>query len=478
MAKKKPDLSDIPIEDLEAEVARRIAQTIPDDATMDDIEDAVEAQKDRHGQPVIAAMLARLKPEKPTAKRCPWCGRRVPVKALKRPRTVQSLAGPVTFERNYHYCQHCRRGFYPLDIDLGLPREGELTSRLEKCVLDFAINDSYEHGAQRWSEHYRFSISANLLRRVADRVGRRLDSCDEAALAHELKDPAPDRPELVIVQNDGGMVPMRGKEPWREVKLGVICRGDHYLSHQRGRRGMISQARYVGVLGPQEEFRKSLDTALRMERALKAETVVWVGDGAKGNWRLASDLVPKCIQVLDWYHAVENGMDCGRKLLGDQSSWLQLWQERIEILLAAGDVSAMLKELEACLFVVPRNRRKALRELCRYYENNQGRMDYPRYIALGLPIGSGIVESAHRHVIQKRMKNAGQHWSEARGRRMVRMRAAYQTAGLSRFHRALSRAERLTRSGRIPKVGWQKRRASNHGMSGVKPKNQGRHSRY
>ncbi|MFC1611644.1 UPF0236 family transposase-like protein [Myxococcota bacterium] len=141
--KKKPALSDVPLEELEAELARRVAQTISEDATMTDMEMAVEESLGHHAQPMIAAMLSRMKPENPTAKRCPWCGRRVPVKTLKRPRTVRSLAGPITFERNYHYCRHCQRGFYPVDLDLGLPAEGELTSVLEKRVLDFAINDSY-----------------------------------------------------------------------------------------------------------------------------------------------------------------------------------------------------------------------------------------------------------------------------------------------------------------------------------------------
>lgn len=478
MTKKRPDLSEVSTLELQAELARRIAETVSENATMSEMELAVEDMHQRHGPPAIAAMLSRMKPEKSTPKRCPWCGRRVPVKARKRKRTVTSLAGPVSFERNYHYCRHCERGFYPVDRLLGLPEEGELTAELEKRVMDFAINDSYEHGAQRWSQHYRFPISSNLIRRVADRVGRRLESCHEAALHHELKEVAPKRPDLVVVQSDGGMVPMRGDEPWREVKLAVICRGEHYLSHRRGRRGMISCARYVGVLGPQKEFRDSLDIALRMERALKAKQVVWVGDGAKGNWRLARELVPKSIQVLDWYHAVENAMSCARKLLGEQSPLLPLWKARIEQLLASGDVEATLGELESCHFVAPRNRKRALRELCQYYHNNAERMHYPVYLEQGLPIGSGIVESAHRHVIQRRMKNAGQHWSLTRGRRMVRMRAAYQTAGPERFHQCLTRAELLTRRGQIPEYGWQKRRASNYGTTGVKPKHAGRHSRY
>ena len=35
---------------------------------------------------------------------------------------------------------------------------------------------------------------------------------------------------------------------------------------------------------------------------------------------------------------------------------------------------------------------------------------------------------------------AGQHWSEHHGRRMVRLRAAYATAGPKRFYDAINRA--------------------------------------
>ncbi len=37
-------------------------------------------------------------------------------------------------------------------------------------------------------------------------------------------------------------------------------------------------------------------------------------------------------------------------------------------------------------------------------------LDYPRALALGLPIGSGMIESGHRHVLQARLKKAGAAW--------------------------------------------------------------------
>ena len=82
----------------------------------------------------------------------------------------------------------------------------------------------------------------------------------------------------------------------------------------------------------------------------------------------------------------------------------------------------------------------ALDALVRYYRTNEKRMRYTEFREAGLPIGSGIVESAHKHVLQARMKQAGQRWSMLRGRRMVQLRALYRTAGPRRFHWAIREA--------------------------------------
>jgi hypothetical protein len=46
----------------------------------------------------------------------------------------------------------------------------------------------------------------------------------------------------------------------------------------------------------------------------------------------------------------------------------------------------------------------------RYLNNRLDCLDYPRALELGLPIGSGRIESEHRHVLQARLKKAGPAW--------------------------------------------------------------------
>jgi hypothetical protein len=64
-------------------------------------------------------------------------------------------------------------------------------------------------------------------------------------------------------------------------------------------------------------------------------------------------------------------------------------------------------------------------------------MHHDRYRDQGMPIGGSIVESAHQHVLQMRMKRTGQHWSLGGARSMAALRAGYRTADPVSFYRAV-----------------------------------------
>lgn len=74
-----------------------------------------------------------------------------------------------------------------------------------------------------------------------------------------------------------------------------------------------------------------------------------------------------------------------------------------------------------------KTRRKQTVELVRalgeYLTNNRDRMDYPRYRAMGLRVGSGAVESANYPVTGARLKLQGMRWSEQGAREMAHRRA-------------------------------------------------------
>ena len=68
------------------------------------------------------------------------------------------------------------------------------------------------------------------------------------------------------------------------------------------------------------------------------------------------------------------------------------------------------------------DRNAPVRRCLRYLSSRPGQFGYPEAQARGLPVGSGEIESAHRYVIQERLKIAGAWWTPENARFMLALR--------------------------------------------------------
>lgn len=369
---------------------------------------------------------------------CPRCSKMTPVRAKARERVLRAVSGEVRYKRAYHYCSTCKHGFCPLDDRLGLPSEGNVTPEMERRLLDFGVHDTFEQSAKRWAVHYSQPVSENLIRRVVERVGIALSdlSLDEVQRRALPARQAP--PSVLVVEVDGTMVSTRDTDSWRETKVGTVVRQDCYLPTWEASRGQVTEARYAAHLGGVEEFGRRLDALLRAEHVDHVDKLAWVGDGAPWIWNLADEIAPKALQILDWFHAIEAASDCAKVVLGASDPCVPLFVDRVAALLRVSDADELIRELQACGFQTrSKPAREAITRLIGYYERNKKRMDYLSFVAQGLPIGSGIAEASNRHVIQTRMKRAGQHWNSTRADRMANLRALLATTGPTRLHETI-----------------------------------------
>jgi hypothetical protein len=71
------------------------------------------------------------------------------------------------------------------------------------------------------------------------------------------------------------------------------------------------------------------------------------------------------------------------------------------------------------------SKKKTLREICAYLENNLERMRYDEYLASGYPIASGVIEGACRHLVKDRLERAGMHWTAAGAQAMLDLRSVF-----------------------------------------------------
>ena len=134
-----------------------------------------------------------------------------------------------------------------------------------------------------------------------------------------------------------------------------------------------------------------------------------VGDGAE--WiRLQSREVfgAQGHFLCDFYHVSEYLGEAAPSYRPDRpDQWRRTQQKRLK----RGDVAKVMATLAEHLEAEGTEEAEApVRNGHRYLSNRLDSLDYPLALALGLPIGSGIIESGHRHVLQARLKKAGAAW--------------------------------------------------------------------
>ena len=99
------------------------------------------------------------------------------------------------------------------------------------------------------------------------------------------------------------------------------------------------------------------------------------------------------------------------------------WRRRQQGRLLENKAEAVLRALTPHL--EPEEQAEApVRAAHRYLSGRRDQLDYAGARAAGLPIGSGEIESGHRHVIQQRLKLAGSWWKEPNAQAMLGLRVA------------------------------------------------------
>ena len=168
------------LERLLSERARRLSAN-PGDMTS--LEASIEQEKSSLGASMMSRVLSsKSASEDGKPRSCAKCGGRAYVEEKQRARTIRTLSGEHSYRRHFYRCKGCRHGFSPIDDEMGIPADGCVTLEVERRIVDFGVHDTFEEGAQRFSLHYDFCISENMVRRVVDRVADALEEVPESVL--------------------------------------------------------------------------------------------------------------------------------------------------------------------------------------------------------------------------------------------------------------------------------------------------------
>jgi hypothetical protein len=220
--------------------------------------------------------------------------------------------------------------------------------------------------------------------------------------------------EVLYVEADGSMILTRD-EGWKEVKVGRMFTSGSCID-PNGKASWIRHSQYVAHLGNCKNFTTQMDTLIESYGRL-GKRLVFIADG--GTWikNWVEDAFPQAISILDYYHVCEHLHQFANAIFSEAKQ-LKKWTDKQKELLLESKVTKVIANIKK----LDSESKEALL-LINYYTNNIERMDYKTYknIGVGL-IGSGAIESAHRTVVQKRMKQSGQRWSNKGAQNMLNLR--------------------------------------------------------
>jgi hypothetical protein len=280
----------------------------------------------------------------------------------------------------------------------------------------------FEEARAELQETLGIQVSDSTVRRLTLQAGAMTEQIqtEQAQAQGSSRFPLPheEPAERMAMGSDGGMVPLRGGV-WAEVKTLVI--GEVLAPKGKETTARTRTHSYFSRLTDAATFADLASIEIERRGVERAKAVCAVQDGAQWLQGFVDGHRHDAVRILDFAHAAEylgqvaeQAQQVGHPL---PKPWLSVLLHQLKHH-GPSRVLAHLERLEQ------RRSLSSLTDALRYLSKREAQMQYPQFQAEGWPIGSGMVESAHKVVMQSRLKGAGMHWEAANVNPMLALRDA------------------------------------------------------
>ena len=402
-----------------------------------EVEEQIVAYVNRVGSVLVDAVMEEV--AEPVSENRVWVdGRKAIYKGESTLRFTNRFGHTVRRRRRAYQIEGTAGRWHPLDEKLGLQACSGYSPLMTYLITLFGSGEAFEAAAGKLATALGTKISATAVQRNTESIGRRVEQRPLKSIEAAKQTTAC---ELMIVEIDGTTSPqitevdgVTGREslkqPTEHKECNVVviekCATE---TGSDGSRDYRVQDRWIGArYGPRSLLDPYVHEAGIAMGQLQAEQVVFIADGAKHNWEIQMDNFPEAIAILDVYHAFEHlGEYCA--LFDDEAQGKQRYGRWRDLMLA-GNVLQLLHEMK-------RDRkdltdRSEGQKHINYFITNQERMAYDTYHAMGLPMGSGLVEGSCKLVVGKRFKGNGMRWKREDNKAVLNARLAVLNDRLDR----------------------------------------------
>jgi hypothetical protein len=303
---------------------------------------------------------------------------------------------------------------------------------------------------------WKVEISDSSVRHITMRHGQVAAALidQQVAQLEAMPTAAEAKPEQLVMCTDGAMVQLTSGE-WREVKM--VTFGEFASVWDAKHREVVTKTErlsYFARAQTADDFGRSALVEWHRRGGENARRVVAVNDGALWIQSFIDYHCPRAIRVLDFAHAQEYVATVGRAIYGADTEAFRGWYGRMSRQLGQQSPQRTVADLRFLLRQHPDHpETEVMEQAIRYLDRRRAMIDYPHFRRQQLPIGSGHVESGHKVVMQKRMKQAGMRWAEASLNPMLALRTTLCNQTWQTSWQAVTTQIRQTRYDRQPQAG-------------------------
>lgn len=372
-------------------------------------------------------------------------------------RLLGTFFGKVRYWRTYFYRKGA--GYYPLDIELGLTRDG-FSMLLRSYATRIATKVSYAQATLLLSLFLRWSPAQESIEGLVLGLGQ------HTAAWFEHAPPSEGDGEVLVIQIDSKATPTateaelekrRGKRapnphPGSQRHRGRAAR-QRRGSKKRRKKGDKAKNGKMATIVTMYTLKRAADgelegpinkkvyasyapkrhaVAIARREADKrgfapgsGKLIQIVTDGDNDLERYIEEYFPEAEHTIDVYHVTEYLWEAGQCLYREGSDELTEWVEEQKEALYDGRAAEIVDQIDQCVARFDPEKQKArqrLKKVRNYISKRVEKMNYKELRERDLEISSGAVEGAVNYVIARRFDCGGMRWIKERAEHLLQLR--------------------------------------------------------
>jgi hypothetical protein len=260
----------------------------------------------------------------------------------------------------------------------------------------------FDKAAQMIEEILAVQTNEETVRQLTERIGACMEAVQTAEAEADGSHESHDQPPLqrCVFSADGAMISLVHTQ-WAETRTVAVGELEEQLTADDKQEIHVSHLSYFSRLADASTFTTLAEVEMQRRKVAEAKEVCAVMDGADWLQTFTDRHRPDAVRILDFPHAAEHLTKLLEAVTQTGMCFPPQVLDRCLHLLKHRGPRPLLRLADRLGSDLVQH--KGVQEHLDYLRKREALMQYPQFQSSGWPIGSGMVESANKNVVEARL---------------------------------------------------------------------------